>query len=204
MKKLLFMLAAVAAAVSAQAAYVDWQYSVTEAKSGGTDWTATGAGYTAYLLTASDWSDLQAAGVTAAGLATAALDSSGFYSSGGTKSAVYYSTGTSGVGTARQVAADSGDFYIIIGSGSGYTVGLGPATISAYDDPTQTGTGRTPGITQPPAAGSLATGSDLRTTMAATPYSTGGGGGTGGVPEPTSGLLLALGGAMLALRRKCA
>ena len=30
----------------------------------------------------------------------------------------------------------------------------------------------------------------------------GGGGGGGGVPEPTSGLLLALGGAMLALRRK--
>ena len=29
-----------------------------------------------------------------------------------------------------------------------------------------------------------------------------GGGGTGGVPEPTSGLLLALGGAMLALRRR--
>ena len=30
----------------------------------------------------------------------------------------------------------------------------------------------------------------------------GGGGGTGGIPEPTSGLLLALGGAMLALRRR--
>ena len=29
-----------------------------------------------------------------------------------------------------------------------------------------------------------------------------GGGGTGGVPEPTSGLLLVLGGAMLALRRR--
>ena len=52
MKKLVIALFALCAAVTAQAAYVDWQYSVSEAKTGGTDWTS---GHTAYLVTAAAW-----------------------------------------------------------------------------------------------------------------------------------------------------
>ena len=194
MKKLLFMIAAVVAAVSAQAAYVDWQYTVSEG-SGGTDWRS---GYTAYLLTAADWTALQTAGVTAAGLAGKATDSSGFFVASAGKKTIY-STGAGGSAGARQVEAASGDYYVILGSASGYTVGLGPASVTAYADQSSGGTGLTPGTTQSPSA--AAAGSTLTTAMASTPYSTGGGG-SGGVPEPTSGLLLALGGAMLALRRK--
>ena len=191
MKKLLFILVAVVAAVSAQAAYVDWQYSVTESKSG-TDWTS--GGYTAYFLTATAWDGIKD-NVTAEALEGAKTDKSGFFLASSGKSSKVYSTGGSAAGV-RQVEAASGDYYVILGSATGYTVGLGPASITAYADGSGVGTGLTPGTTIEPS--SAATGSTLTTAMASTPYSSGG----GGVPEPTSGLLLALGGAMLALRRR--
>ena len=49
---------------------------------------------------------------------------------------------------------------------------------------------------------SLAFGSQKSATQAASAWKTVGGGGTDPLPEPTSGLLLLVGGAMLALRRK--
>ncbi len=188
MKKLLFMIAAVVAAVSAQAAYVDWQYSISDKKTGGTgiDYTT---GYTAYLLTASAWDGIKD-NVTAAALDGAKLDSSALYSTTGTKALDKYTTGSgpSATGT-RQVEAGTGNYYVILASAAGYNVVVDNAYITAYTDQSSSGTGLTPGITI--GAGSAVA---VDTLPAVTPY--------GGVPEPTSGLLLALGGAMLALRRK--
>ena len=192
MKKLLFMLAAVVAAVSAQAAYVDWQYSVSEAKSGGTDWTS---GHTAYFLTAAAWDGIKS-DVTAAALSGAALDSSTFYLGASNKSSNFYSTGAGGSAGVRQVEADTGNYYVILATADGYNVALNNVAITAYSDPSGAGTGLTPGVTIPADKDNAIAG----TGISYTPMSSGGGG--GGVPEPTSGLLLALGGAMLALRRR--
>ena len=196
MKKLLFMLAAVVAVVSAQAAYVDWQYSVSDKISGGTgiDYTS---GYTAYLLTASNWATVSAKdSFNNSDIAAAALDSSGLFSTTGTKSLKKYSTGAGGSAGVRQVEADSGNYYVILASASGYDVVVNNVAIDAYSDKTGAGTGLTPGITVTP--GSAVDAGSLSYTT----FPTGGGSSGGGVPEPTSGLLLALGGAMLALRRR--
>ena len=193
MKKLLFMLAAVLAAVSAQAAYVDWQYSVSEAKSGGTDWTS---GHTAYFLTAAAWDGIKD-NVTTEALEGAKLDKSAFYLASSNKSQNFYSTGNAGVGATRQVTADSGNYYVILATADGYNVALNNVAVTAYSDPSGADTGLTPGVTIPANKDNAIAGSGI----SYTPMSSGGSSG-GDVPEPTSGLLLALGGAMLALRRR--
>ena len=191
MKKLLFMLAAVVAAVSAQAAYVDWEYAVQEQKTGGTDWTS---GHTAYLLTAAAWNGIKD-DVTASALASAATDSSAFYVAAEAKKTYTYGTGASGSAGIRQAEGDSGNYYVILATGDGYSIALNNVAITAYSDKTGAGTGLTPGLVVD--EGSPTTGSSI----SFTPMSSGGSSG-GDVPEPTSGLLLALGGAMLALRRR--
>lgn len=191
MKKLLFMLAAVVAVATAQAAYVDWQYSTSEAKSGGSDWTS---GYTAYLLTADAWSGISSA-VTAENLASAASDSSAFYLASSTKKNNLYSTGASGSAGVRQAEGDSGNYYVILATSDGYAIALNNVAVTAYTDKSGAGTGLTPNTT-------ISTSSAVAgTSFSFTAYSSGGGG-TTDVPEPTSGLLLVIGGAMLALRRR--
>ena len=179
MKKLMIGLFAVCAAVAAQAAYVDWQYAVSEAKTGGTDWTS---GHTAYLLTEAAWTGL--AQKTADGIASAALDSSTFYQQSSTKSAVVYSTGASKA-SIRQVTGDTGKYYVILTSGDGYNVAVDGASITAYTDPSGAGTGLTPGITiSSPVSGAG---------ISYKAYD---------VPEPTGGLLMLVGLGALALRRR--
>ena len=195
MKKLLFMIAAVVAVATAQAAYVDWQYAITDAKttSGGTDWTS---GYTAYLLTASDWATVSAKDSFGnSEIAAAALDSSGFFAAGSTKSAAKYSTGAAGSAGIRQVEADSGNYYVILTSATGYDVVVNNVSVSAYADGSGAGTGLTPNVTIDPNNAVSASGLSFTTFPS-------GGGSDPSIPEPTSGLLLALGGAMLALRRR--
>ena len=192
MKRLIVSMLALCAVVAAQGAYVDWQYAVAEPKTGGTDWTS---GYTAYLISSSEWDKIKD-DVTASGLSSAAVDSSAFYQSGSTKTQVKYSTGKNDTGTARQAVADSGNYYVILANSDGYNIALNNVAVTAYSDPTGAGTGLTPGITIQP--GSAVAGSGITFTA----FGGGGGGGEGGVPEPTSGLLLLVGGGMLALRRK--
>ena len=187
MKKLVALFA-ICAAVAAQAAYVDWQYSVSESK-GGTEWSS---GYTAYLVTSSAWDGIKDS-VTESALSGAATDSSSFFLASAGKKNIY-STGAGGSAGVRQASADSGNYYIILSNGEGYNVAVNNASVTAYADATGAGTGQTPGITI--SSSSAATGSGITFTAF------GGGGGGGGVPEPTSALLLLVGGAMLALRRK--
>ena len=188
MKKLIVGMMMFCAAVVAQAAYVDWQYQMTDNKTGGTDYSS---GYTAYLITSAAWNEINSE-FTQSDLASKALDSSVFYQTSASKSKYNYSTGLGSTGP-RQVEAESGNFYVILANSSGYNVALSDIAVTAYDDPTGMGTGLTPGIT----IGTPANGSGL----AFTAYPTGSGGGEG-VPEPTSGLLLLVGAGMLALRRK--
>ncbi len=188
MKRIMFTLAALVAVATTHAAYVDWQYSVSEPKTGGEDWTS---GYTAYLVESSEWDKIKD-NVTAAGLSGAAMDSSSFFLESTTKKNNNYATGASGSAGIRQVTADSGNYYVILATADGYNVAINNVAVTAYTDASGAGTGLTPSITSTtPVEGSG---------VSFTAF--GGGGGGGGAPEPTSGLLMLVGGAMLALRRK--
>ena len=127
MKKLIVGMIALCAAVAAQAAYVDWQYSVTEQKTGGTDWRS---GHTAYLLTESAWNGIKDS-VTESALSGAALDSSTFVLAAEAKKTYTYSTGKGDSSGVRQVAADSGNYYVILSDGSGYNVAVSGASVTA-------------------------------------------------------------------------
>lgn len=187
MKKLIVAMFALCAAVAAQAAYVDWQYSVKEAKSGGADWTS---GHTAYLLTSAAWDGIKD-NVTESALAGAATDSSAFFLATAGKQNVY-ATGAGGSAGVRQATGASGNYYVILSDGSGYNVAVNNVSVTAYTDPTGAGTGQTPAITVSTSAATAGSG------LSFTPF----GGGGGGEPEPTSGLLMLVGLGVLGLRRK--
>ena len=186
MKKLMFMFAAAAMAVAAQAASVTWQYtsSVTTADK----W----AGYTVYYFDTATFNagkDATTSGIKSE-LLGSALDSSSLYYASGSGSSQMYKTGTQGTAAFRQVDGVSGSslnwtMVLVNADEDEYKV-LGTGTTNTYDPETQS-----------------ATKSSLTKTMAAmnslTSYPIAS---SGGVPEPTSGLLLLMGGAMLALRRK--
>ena len=181
MKKILFALAAAAMAVCAQAASIDWSV-------GANTWDINGAkpakGTTVYLINTADLAAI-----------TAAID-------GGTTSFTTSDKGILGLGTtsntkgyvnttATSVALTAGTSYnvayMVIQDGKYFVSGA--QSVAAYD-PTD------PVYSEPKAVTFAATSFNNPLTP---------GGWTdagGGTPEPTSGLLLLVGGAMLALRRK--
>ena len=166
MKKLVMMLALVAAVVSAKAACVDW--SVTA--------TASDVGATVYLLTSmDDYADADA-------LAAAAISSSSVASAGRGK----YTTTKK---TANDAAVTStANFYYAIVDGNSYTyIAANDLRGKVYDPNSEE------------ASKGTFDSISLAQIAAGTSKTFGGG---GDVPEPTSGLLLLVGGAMLALRRR--
>ena len=199
MKKLVVGLVAVCAAVAAQAAYVDWQYEGKNAKndtSWGDSTSAAANGLSAYLLTAADWTSIKDTAKAESDIAGKALDSSTLIYEKTVKSVMYYTTHADGktTGGARQVSVADGEanYYVILANDSGFSVVADNVKITGYSDPTSMGNGLTPGAT--------VTGATNPAASAFTAYATGGG--TDPLPEPTSGLLLLVGGAVLALRRK--
>ena len=174
MKKIMFtLLAACAFCVTARATAVDWQFTTRS--------TSTGvAGGTAYLILGAAGTYASADDVIAAAVDSATLTTSGSKMVTG---AQQWDGGTGAVGSTATFS-----IVLVDSAKSGYYVATTSLT-GTYYDPSDTLT--------PPPAGMTYTVSTAITASSMTAFS-----GGGGVPEPTSGLLLLVGGAMLALRRK--
>ena len=194
MKKLIMTAAIVCAAVGAQAAAVDWSFTETVKKANyGTQVDLTS--YTAYLITQSAWESFTALAddqrTADAFGALAKADSASITTTAGDWS----TTSTSKYGTGSQQAdVASGNFYIILTDGNGYAAST-VAEGTSYDhnaDPL-------PSHKDP--AWTIATTKTPLGTSSFTSFA-GAGGGSETIPEPTSGLLLLLGVAGLALRRR--
>lgn len=191
MKKVMMMLAAVAAVGAASAATVDWNYKVTGAAGG----SATEfAGYTAYLVDAAYYTGLSkvtADSITSDGkyLQSAAVAQTGSSGKGSSKKYVF-STGAQEYKDTSLVEGDSYSYYLVLVDAAGENY-----FAQAYNY-TARGATATPSETEITLDIPAATVSAGMTAWA-TPTP-----GPGPIPEPTSGLLLLVGGAMLALRRK--
>ena len=189
MKKLIIASVAAAVGFMVNAATVDWQVIVSSSA------TSYASGYTAYLVKASAW---DAATISAATFTDSniVLDSTTFNSGSGKGSNKTYTTlksdgttaGARSVSIASLAEASTLDVYYVI-----LNTAADPNTYYKWAD---TLTGRAE-------SGSEALGSNFTiagsTINAATWTAVGG---SSPVPEPTSGLLMLLGMAGLALRRK--
>ena len=172
MKKLIVIAALAMAVVSAKAASVDWNVAATSAE----------VGYTVYLLTSiGDYANVEA-------LANAAVGSAEIKSLPRSKYGTNNVTSkNAGITTDTMKEA----YYAIVTSADATSfkyVSLGDLSGKVYDADNQE--------TSPGAFGDVSAANIL----AGTSKNFSGGGGD--IPEPTSGLLLLVGGAMLALRRR--
>lgn len=182
MKKVMFMLATVACAASMQAAQFSWGFSNVR---DGWDTGANKVDGTAYLF-------LVGGDVTEASIASAisgAADATALASALGGK-AIDTQAVTAGAGGGESPAgitatAPANLFFVVVSGDNVYQGGA--VTVSTIE---------TLGFTE------VAFGTQKAASSAASAWSTVGGGGTDPLPEPTSGLLLLVGGAVLALRRK--
>ena len=176
MKKIMFtLLATCAICVTAQASAVDWQFTTRS--------TSTAAvGGTAYLI-------LGAAGTyaTVDDVIAASVDNASMVANG-SKLVTNPQTWDTATGEVGSTASFS---IVLVDSGAtGYYVAATGLT-GTYYDPTDA-------LTQKPTAISQT----VSTAITASSMTSFSGGSGGGVPEPTSGLLLLVGAGMLALRRK--
>ena len=185
MKKLLMAMSAVAIAFGLNAATIDWKYAITSAQ--GTE--GYNSGYTVYLVNATAW---DAATISAATFSDASvvLDSTTFgAATGRSAGAKRYDTIASGttVGS-RSVVIDS--------LAEGSSVGVYYVILNTTSDP-NTYTTVADTIIGRAESGAESLGSHISMTASAASSAT-----WTAVPEPTSGLLMLLGVAGLALRRR--
>ena len=179
MKKLIIIATIAVSAVIANAASLDWSF--TEQSYDSNNPLALDS-FTAYLFTEADWTAAMTAGITASTFDSASDSASLTKTTGGT-SKPYTKWATNAPETWTDEAAASGNYYIVLYDGSKYTASSAIAA-TAYDSAQQAHT----------AAG-------WQIKASATPLSSGD---FTAVPEPTSGLLMLLGFAGLALRRRYA
>ena len=193
------MLAAVAAVGAASAATVDWNYEITGAAGGSaTEFT----GYTAYLVDATYYeglSEVTADSITGSGnyLQSASLAQTGSSGKGSSKKYVF-STGAKEYANSSLVEGDSYSYYLVLVDAAGenyYAQAYNYAARGATSTPT------VDAITTS-VAGSAVSSGMTAWSSGGTPDPGPGPGPGPNIPEPTSGLLLLVGGAMLALRRK--
>ena len=190
MKKLIIASIAVAVGFMANAATVDWQVWVT----GGTKVANAYDGYTAYLVNASAWDALTE--ITADTFTSSVvLDSATFNAGSGKSSYTYKTLNSTDTPAGRPVSigtlaeGSTIDVYYVL-----LNTNTDPSTYYTISD-TLTGRAET---------GEELFGSNTsiaQSTLSSASW-TAVGGGSSPVPEPTSGLLLVLGMAGLALRRK--
>ncbi len=177
MKKIMVMVAAVAVAAFAQAASVDWTFSHQALDKNA---PASLEGYTAYLFTASTWTDAVTAGVTA-DIFSSAVDTSALTKTVGGSGENTWAKYATGKQTWTADAASNGSYYIVLFDGNQY-VASEALDATAYNSALEAHT-----MANWTVAANKAPLTNADFTQ---------------VPEPTSGLLLALGLAGLALRRR--
>ena len=182
MKKLIIASIAAAVGLAVNAATVDWQLAITGGSTSGAY-----AGYTAYLVNASAW---DAAKISAAIFTDSSivLDSTTFNAGTGKGSKTYTTLVDSTTAGTRSVDVSSlsegskmGVYYVILNTNK---------NPNEYYTISDTLTGRA-------ATGEISLGSNIsiaNSTLSTATWTA--------VPEPTSGLLMLLGMAGLALRRK--
>ena len=180
MKKLITVLVAFAMAVAAQAATVEWTAANIAPATAGDDMT----GYMAYIIDDSAYAasglskDTLSAAVSAAAYSTAVVATSSTATTGKLPSGVKFTDG--------YASGESASYYMVVINGSD------AATATGY-------------LYTAPKSGTVTSAGGLKMAFGSMAANAVGGwqeGPGAGTPEPTSGLLLLLGGAMLALRRK--
>jgi len=176
MKKLMIALAVAASAVALNAASIKWAFS-EQALDSKTPLDLTSM--TAYLFTAADWT--AATTVTAATFNNAKDTATLNKSTGGTGKSAWTKWMTESPEVWTDDTAEGGNYYIVLFDGSKYAASTALAATAAKT---------------PQDASTIA---NWSITAAKTPLSSSD---FTNVPEPTSGLLLLLGMAGLALRRK--
>lgn len=188
MKKLMIMLGAVAFAACVQAASVTWTYSSTYLRIGDTTNTRVADGTLAYLITtAYSQSDLVAKWAET-GTSADVLAAAGTALYAGTGSTV---SGKIDATTSTGAAADVTAYFVVFNGNNMFVSSAVEATVNPLNV-TSSEISFTDG-----SAASKALPAD-----ASAGFSSAGWYAAGAVPEPTSGLLLLIGVAGLALRRK--
>ena len=177
MKKLMIALAAVAMAAGVHAACMDWQVLVNAATSAG----LTASNYKAYIIAASDWGTTAAGGTIEKALLDKNLDNEGF-----TVDGVKFDTGTQVITTDASAIAYK---MILVDTANNKWAMIKEGEIATYDPESGTGTLQKGTTTGKAILGTATSGNLVWGTVQT-------------IPEPTSGLLLLLGVAGLALKRK--
>lgn len=194
MKKLLMAVAIVCTAIGVQASSVDWSFS-EQVKKDNYGKQADLTAYTAYLIDATTWEGFTALATDAQTYdAFSALTKSGtaaiVTTSGNWTDSTTSKYGTA-AGTTSVSSATSGDYYVVLAKEDvGYYAGS-KAAGTAYDHAAEPA----PSHYDPKIA--ISAGTNPLTVASFSSFA-----GGGDTPEPTSGLLLLLGVAGLALRRK--
>ncbi len=179
MKKMLIAIASIACAIGVEAASVDWGFQQQALdKNNPTDIS----GYTAYLFAADDWAAALTTGVSASTFDDAVAQStSPFTVATGGSGANTWTRWSTGTLTWTDDSAASGNYYIVISDGSQYAASdMIAATAYASAQEAHTAASWTIAANKTPLTNASFT----------------------AIPEPTSGLLLLLGMAGLALKRK--
>jgi len=191
MKKIMIALAAVATGIAAHAATVDWQYQVTGSA---TDYHASN--YALYLVDATKWDAAKAgAGITAdtftdSGIVYAQTTFASGTGKGSNKTYISNIVGGTTSGASATALSDS-----IVADGG--TLNVYYVILDTSKDPSEYYASSKTALT-----GRSATGTAIQTGFGTVANSAVTWTATSAVPEPTSGLLMLLGIAGLALKRR--
>ena len=188
MKKLMIAFAAIALAAGAQAAQFYWQFGNTAVNNPTQGWTYRTdgqqlTGYTLYVLNATAWDSTDVAGSLDKALVSSEISTENGWTINENPSVISYASGTKKVTGADLTVGSTFDAIFVVSNGEKYWASDAVKGVSAMEDDS-IDTGYKVAALQLQNASAI-----MQADMQA-------------VPEPTSGLLLLLGVAGLALKRK--